>query len=66
MNKTLGAAIAIGVIVNPTVALAFATGEQKIRASQGKMLELTKKAKVPGTVEAAKQRVMVTQKIDGF
>ncbi|MBD5641767.1 MAG: phage tail tape measure protein, partial [Desulfovibrio sp.] len=63
MAKTLGVTFAIGAKVNPTVASAFATVEQKIRASQGKMRELTEKAKVLATAEAAKQRVMVTQKI---
>ena len=62
MAGTFGVTFAIGAKVAPTVASAFATVEQKIRASQGRMRELTERAKVLAAADTARARVMATQR----
>lgn len=63
MAKSLGVTFAIGAAVSPSVASAFATVEQKMRASQAKMLALSDKARVLAAADAARQRVVETQKV---
>lgn len=63
MAGNLGVTFAIGAKVAPTVASAFATVENKIRASQSRMRELSEKAKVLSEAQAAKARVAETQKL---
>lgn len=62
MAKSFGVTFAISAAVSPSVASAFATVEQKTRASQAKMRELSDKARVLAAANAARQRVVDTQK----
>lgn len=62
MARELGVTFAIGAKVGPSVVSAFATVEQKIRASQARVLELNQKAKALAEADAARKRVMETQR----
>jgi len=63
MARSFGVTFAIGAAVSPSVASAFATVEQKMRASQAKMRELSDKARVLAAADAARQRVADAQKV---
>ena len=63
MARSFGIGFAIGARLAPSVAGAFATVEQKVRASSQRMSALTRQSQVLASAGAAKAQLQETQRL---